>query len=215
MPSCHRSPWNSLDKVRRVEKLHRPFRGETSRGRKRGRGTAMAGGRNNEARCGDARRVIGWTPVVLAVILSLIPTWPVGGGLEAGEGDGRGGRSGRLPAGAEPAPPHGGVRRYEIGQGPRSYWLFEPDQPRPEAGAGRGLPPRLVRRQSRVLRRLDRPSGPRRPDRDLPAVPERRGHVAAGFPAQRDGRDPRRAGRPERRYGPGVGHVRPDPGGSR
>jgi dienelactone hydrolase len=31
--------------------------------------------------------------------------------------------------------PHGAVRRYEIGQGPRSYWLFEPDQPRPERAA--------------------------------------------------------------------------------
>ncbi len=29
-------------------------------------------------------------------------------------------------------PPHGGVRRYEIGLGPRSYWLFEPDRPRPD-----------------------------------------------------------------------------------
>ena len=24
------------------------------------------------------------------------------------------------------------MRRYEIGVGPRSYWLFEPDQPKPE-----------------------------------------------------------------------------------
>jgi len=28
--------------------------------------------------------------------------------------------------------PHQSVRRYEIGVGPRSYWLFEPDQPKPE-----------------------------------------------------------------------------------
>jgi acetyl esterase/lipase len=28
--------------------------------------------------------------------------------------------------------PHKSVRRYEIGVGPRSYWLFEPDEPRPE-----------------------------------------------------------------------------------
>jgi dienelactone hydrolase len=33
---------------------------------------------------------------------------------------------------AEPDPPHHAVRRFEIGQGPRSYWLFEPDEPRPE-----------------------------------------------------------------------------------
>lgn len=28
--------------------------------------------------------------------------------------------------------PHGKVTRYEFGEGPRSYWLFEPDDPRPE-----------------------------------------------------------------------------------
>jgi len=28
--------------------------------------------------------------------------------------------------------PHHSVRRYEIGVGPRSYWLFEPDEPKPE-----------------------------------------------------------------------------------
>lgn len=28
--------------------------------------------------------------------------------------------------------PHHAVKRYEIGVGPRSYWLFEPDDPRPE-----------------------------------------------------------------------------------
>ena len=32
----------------------------------------------------------------------------------------------------EPEPRHKGVRRFDIGQGPRSYWLYEPDQPRPE-----------------------------------------------------------------------------------
>jgi acetyl esterase/lipase len=30
---------------------------------------------------------------------------------------------------------HGAVKRFEIGQGPRSYWLFEPDQPKPEGRA--------------------------------------------------------------------------------
>jgi dienelactone hydrolase len=29
-------------------------------------------------------------------------------------------------------PPHREIKRYEIGQGPRSYWLFEPDEPKPE-----------------------------------------------------------------------------------
>lgn len=28
--------------------------------------------------------------------------------------------------------PHDKVKRYELGEGPRSYWLFEPDDPKPE-----------------------------------------------------------------------------------
>jgi dienelactone hydrolase len=82
--------------------------------------------------------LIRGVPVVLALALMLAPMtgwWP-GGRAEADEPEGQGGSSGRGRARArrdEPAPPHGGVRRYEIGQGPRSYWLFEPDRPRPGA----------------------------------------------------------------------------------
>jgi pimeloyl-ACP methyl ester carboxylesterase len=35
----------------------------------------------------------------------------------------------------EPDTPHHAVKRYEIGQGPRSYWIFEPDKPIPETRA--------------------------------------------------------------------------------
>jgi pimeloyl-ACP methyl ester carboxylesterase len=35
----------------------------------------------------------------------------------------------------EPDTPHHGVKRYEIGQGPRSYVMFEPEKPAPEAKA--------------------------------------------------------------------------------
>ncbi len=35
-------------------------------------------------------------------------------------------------AGEDQEPARHTVKRYEIGQGPRSYWLFEPDAPRPE-----------------------------------------------------------------------------------
>ena len=31
--------------------------------------------------------------------------------------------------------PHQSFKRYEIGEGPRSYWIFEPDDPKPEARA--------------------------------------------------------------------------------
>jgi acetyl esterase/lipase len=50
-------------------------------------------------------------------------------GCEDGEGR-------RLAEGGRPAPlrvyPHDKVMRYEFGEGPRSYWLFEPAKPRPE-----------------------------------------------------------------------------------
>jgi acetyl esterase/lipase len=36
---------------------------------------------------------------------------------------------------AATAPGHRSVKRYEIGLGPRSYWLFEPDDPKPERPA--------------------------------------------------------------------------------
>jgi dienelactone hydrolase len=35
----------------------------------------------------------------------------------------------------EPDTPHQGVKRYEIGQGPRSYFIFEPEKPKPEGKA--------------------------------------------------------------------------------
>ncbi len=40
--------------------------------------------------------------------------------------------AGREPINEPDSAPHQGVKRYEIGQGPRSYLLFEPDKPRPE-----------------------------------------------------------------------------------
>jgi poly(3-hydroxybutyrate) depolymerase len=35
----------------------------------------------------------------------------------------------------ESTSPHRSFKRYEIGEGPRSYWIFEPDDPKPEARA--------------------------------------------------------------------------------
>ena len=40
---------------------------------------------------------------------------------------------GRSPT--EPEAPHSAVKRFEIGQGPRSYFIFEPDKPKPEGKA--------------------------------------------------------------------------------
>ena len=39
------------------------------------------------------------------------------------------------PAAADVAYPHRSVRRFELGDGPRSYWLFEPAEPKPERAA--------------------------------------------------------------------------------
>jgi pimeloyl-ACP methyl ester carboxylesterase len=36
---------------------------------------------------------------------------------------------------AEPDTAHHAVKRFEIGQGPRSYWIFEPDDPKPDERA--------------------------------------------------------------------------------
>ncbi|HZW34529.1 MAG TPA: alpha/beta hydrolase [Isosphaeraceae bacterium] len=72
---------------------------------------------------GHARSLVG--------CLCLVVGLASGGSLEAGEE--RSGQSAGADGGrAEVDSPHSAVRRYEIGQGPRSYWLFEPDQPRPE-----------------------------------------------------------------------------------
>lgn len=102
----------------------------------RERGKAMDGGQNEQARLRRARRTIGRMPAILglAFLSILTPGWSGAGRLPAGEDDGRGGPAehdgGRQ---ARPESPHGAVRRYEIGQGPRSYWIFEPDKPRPES----------------------------------------------------------------------------------
>jgi pimeloyl-ACP methyl ester carboxylesterase len=39
------------------------------------------------------------------------------------------------PGAADIAYPHRSVRRFELGDGPRSYWLFEPAEPKPERAA--------------------------------------------------------------------------------
>jgi acetyl esterase/lipase len=39
------------------------------------------------------------------------------------------------PAGTEVVYPHRSIKRYELGDGPRSYWLFEPAEPKPQRAA--------------------------------------------------------------------------------
>jgi pimeloyl-ACP methyl ester carboxylesterase len=58
-------------------------------------------------------------------------------GASAGAGVAFGQTGKPSPEGKPPdqEPPHRVVKRYEIGQGPRSYWLFEPDEPKPDERA--------------------------------------------------------------------------------
>ncbi len=92
----------------------------------------MAGDRAKRSGCGLSRRSMGWArAIVAASAIGLISTGGAGAGEPAKDGSkaraDEGSRSGT------PAPKHSGVRRFEIGQGPRSYWLFEPDGPRPDS----------------------------------------------------------------------------------
>jgi len=52
-----------------------------------------------------------------------------------GADDPQSGSSGPGRGQTEPDTPHHAVKRYEIGQGPRSYFIFEPDKPKPEGKA--------------------------------------------------------------------------------
>ena len=99
-------------------------------------------------------------------------------GCEDGEGR-------RSAEGGRPVPlrvyPHDKVMRYEFGEGPRSYWLFEPAEPRPEARTGGGLPARLVCREPGILWGVDRSSGPLRSVSDLPGYQNDVGTMPAEF----------------------------------
>jgi len=76
-------------------------------------------------RCGAMVRWIGW---------GLVLTLAVACDLRGGE-DGPRTSVGSSRGQPEAEPLHRGMKRYEIGQGPQSYWLFEPDQPQPEGRA--------------------------------------------------------------------------------
>ncbi len=85
----------------------------------------------NESAPGARALPIGVVPVLLLLIavFAVLAANRVEAGEEPQGGSAASGRNARQD---EPKPPHDGVRRYEIGLGPRSYWLFEPDRPRPE-----------------------------------------------------------------------------------
>ena len=82
----------------------------------------------------------------------------------------------------EPATRHQGVKRFEIGQGPKSYLIFEPDKPKPEEKAPVvvflhgwfAVNPGFYGAWIDHLVRDGK-------DRRIPPLPERRGHYAAGL----------------------------------
>lgn len=90
----------------------------------------MAGTCNRNA-CRWRARSVGWLSLILA--MATIAGDGLAGRALAGDDDpgAKPPHQGRKRP-TEKVPPHNGVLRYEIGQGPRSYWLFEPDKPRPE-----------------------------------------------------------------------------------
>jgi pimeloyl-ACP methyl ester carboxylesterase len=74
---------------------------------------------------GAIARRIGWCLLMtLAAVCNLrAADNPPGGSTAPGRGQ------------TEPDTAHHAIKRYEIGQGPKSYWIFEPDQPKPEGRA--------------------------------------------------------------------------------
>ena len=73
----------------------------------------------------------GIGPIMLWAGWCLLTTLSSACDLKADDGPASG-SPGLARGQTEPDTPHHAVKRYEIGQGPRSYWIFEPDKPMPE-----------------------------------------------------------------------------------
>jgi dienelactone hydrolase len=65
----------------------------------------------------------------------MLLTLAAAGGVRAADDNKPGGSASLGRDQVEPDTPHHGVKRYEIGQGPRSYVIFEPEKPTPEGKA--------------------------------------------------------------------------------
>jgi dienelactone hydrolase len=74
---------------------------------------------------GTITHLVGWCLILSSGVLSDLKAEDnlPGGSAKPGRGQ------------TEPPAPHRAFKRYEIGQGPKSYWIFEPDQPKPEGRA--------------------------------------------------------------------------------
>ncbi len=78
-----------------------------------------------ESRVGAIACCVAWCMLLALAAVGDVRAADDKPGASAGQGRGQ----------AEPDTLHHGVKRYEIGQGPRSYWIFEPDKPKPEGQA--------------------------------------------------------------------------------
>lgn len=67
--------------------------------------------------------------VISGLVMLLLPFLS---GAKAGEDEANRSAAGERAAQAGPNYAHRLVKRYEFGEGPRSYWLFEPAEPKPE-----------------------------------------------------------------------------------
>jgi pimeloyl-ACP methyl ester carboxylesterase len=72
--------------------------------------------------------------IARCVALCMLAALTAPGDARAGDGP-PSGSAGAGQGQVEPDTPHQAVKRYEIGQGPRSYFIFEPDKPKPETKA--------------------------------------------------------------------------------
>ena len=122
--------------MRRVGKLKRLFSFQKTAQYKMYMGAiaAMAGKRTPQSFSGVTRRPgHGVLPATVAMAIIVALGYSSTNRSIAGDEEGKTSRSADRSRLKEPETPHQKVRRFEIGQGPRSYWLFEPDQPRPES----------------------------------------------------------------------------------
>jgi pimeloyl-ACP methyl ester carboxylesterase len=93
----------------------------------------MAGKRTPQSIAGvRAQQGLGVLPAILAMATVLALGVSAASRVWAGDEDRKPPSGSDRGRPEEPEPPHQKVHRFEIGQGPRSYLLFEPDQPRPE-----------------------------------------------------------------------------------
>ena len=125
-PAASRRTAGGLDIPREIDKLCHLFRSLMRPRTRMLRVNSVM--RRTQVRAEGAGAIVGC--VACCAIMFLAGTRAVNGADDPKDGPSAPGRSQ-----TEPEPPHHAVKRFEIGQGPRSYFIFEPDKPKPEGKA--------------------------------------------------------------------------------